>query len=112
MRKHVFPSTLATFGTVLALAASLVLQTARGQGNTPKDFVPPVVFQAAGPNVESIQSSVDGFRTALGGPNNGNAPGPLASGRREINWDGGGGGACERPTPGVVNWPPRVFSNT
>src|SRR5438876_7093947 len=23
-----------------------------------------------------------------------------------------GGGACERPVPGVKNWPPRVFRNT
>jgi hypothetical protein len=38
----------------------------------------------------SIQPTVDAFRTALGNPNNGNNPGPLASGRREINWDGGG----------------------
>ena len=38
----------------------------------------------------SIQGTVDNFRAALGNPNNGNAPGPLASGRREINWDGGG----------------------
>jgi len=38
----------------------------------------------------SIQPTVDAFRTALGNPNNGNAPGPLAAGRREINWDGGG----------------------
>ncbi len=37
----------------------------------------------------SIQSTVDSFRAALGDPNNGNNPG-LASGRREINWDGGG----------------------
>ena len=27
----------------------------------------------------------------MGNPNNGNAAGPLAGGRREINWDGGGG---------------------
>jgi hypothetical protein len=38
----------------------------------------------------SIQPTVDNFRAALGDPNNGNAAGPLASGRREINWDGGG----------------------
>jgi len=38
----------------------------------------------------SIQATVDAFRAALGNPNNGNNPGPLASGRREINWDGGG----------------------
>jgi hypothetical protein len=38
----------------------------------------------------SIQAKVDAFRAALGNPNNGNNPGPLNSGRREINWDGGG----------------------
>jgi hypothetical protein len=58
------------------------------------------VFQAAGPNASSIQSSVDQFRIALGGVNNGNAPGPLAGGRREINWDGGGSTATSPgPTP-------------
>jgi len=49
----------------------------------------PVVFQAAGPTAASIQSSVDAFRAALGDPNNANNPGPLPTGRREINWDGG-----------------------
>ncbi len=53
----------------------------------------PAVFQASGPNAASIQNSVDQFRTALGGANNGNAAGPLATGRREINWDGGGSSA-------------------
>jgi hypothetical protein len=48
------------------------------------------VFQATGPDAASIQGTVDQFRTALGGVNNGNTPGPLATGRREINWDGGG----------------------
>ena len=38
----------------------------------------------------SIQTTVDQFRAVLGNPNNGNAPGPLLTGRREINWDGGG----------------------
>jgi hypothetical protein len=48
------------------------------------------VFQAAGPTIASIQGSVDQYRAALGLTNNGNALGPLASSRREINWDGGG----------------------
>ncbi|MBC7899718.1 MAG: hypothetical protein H7070_06655 [Saprospiraceae bacterium] len=51
---------------------------------------PATVYQAAGPDAASIQSTVDQFRAALGGANNGNTPGPLAGGRREINWDGGG----------------------
>ena len=78
------------------------------QSSTTRDFVAPTVFQAAGPTVASIQSSVDAFRTALGNPNNGNAPGPLASGRREINWDGGG--ANDTTTAPVT--PFNVFLNT
>ena len=36
------------------------------------------------------QTAVAQFRLDLGDPNNLSVPGPLASGRREINWDGGG----------------------
>ena len=51
----------------------------------------PITFSVGGDSsAASIQATVDAFRTALGDPNNGNAPGPLAGGRREINWDGGG----------------------
>jgi hypothetical protein len=57
----------------------------------------PIVFQAAGPTVATIQGAVDAFRAALG-ENNGNTPGPLATGRREINWDGGGSTATS-PAP-------------
>lgn len=60
----------------------------------------PIVFQAAGPDAASIQSTVDRFRTAIGGADNGNAPGPFANGRREINWDGGGSNnVSENGTP-------------
>jgi hypothetical protein len=51
------------------------------------DFVAPAVFQAAGPNIASIQSTVNDFRDALGAPN-GNTLAEVGSGRREINWDG------------------------
>jgi hypothetical protein len=64
--------------------------SAFAQQNTGRDFVAPVVFQAAGPNIASIQNTIDQYRAALGTTNNGNAPGPLPNGRREINWDGGG----------------------
>ena len=51
----------------------------------------PVFFEEGGSaDASSIQAEVDAFRAALGNPNNANAPGPLASGHREINWDGGG----------------------
>jgi hypothetical protein len=49
---------------------------ARAQ-NTGRDFVAPMVFQAAGPDLASIQNTVEQYRIALGATNNGNAPGPL-----------------------------------
>jgi hypothetical protein len=64
------------------------------------------VFQGAGPDVASIQGSVDAYRAALGAINNGSSPGPLASGRREINWDGGGSTATSiagTPFAGFLN---------
>ena len=75
------------FVALLSCGSALADKDDRDDKN---DFVPPTVFQAAGPNPASIQSSVDDFRAALGSPNNGNSAGPLANGRREINWDGGG----------------------
>ena len=46
MKKHI----LLTLAIALGLLSVLlpVRQAAHAQGNTPKDFVPPVVFQAAG----------------------------------------------------------------
>src|SRR5262245_43698713 len=54
----------------------------------------------------SIQATVDAFRTAVGNPNHGNTAGPFTSGRREINWDGGG---STTSSPGVT--PFTVFFN-
>ena len=88
MWKHMRLTIVAAIGLVSVLVPVSVRQAA-AQGNTPTDFVPPIVFQAAGPTTGSIQSTVDEFRAALGTTLNGNAAGPLASGRREINWDGG-----------------------
>jgi hypothetical protein len=60
----------------------------------------PVVFQVGGSNqTSSVQATVDAFRTDLGSPNNGHAAGPLNSGRREINWDGGGAATTVSPNP-------------
>lgn len=83
MKRHMLLTLMAAFGLIMAFCPT-------AQAQTSNDFVPPAVFQAAGRTAESIQSSVDAFRAALGEPNNANNPGPLASGRREINWDGGG----------------------
>jgi PEP-CTERM motif len=73
----------------------------------------PIVFSVGGDNTTaSIQSTVDTFRAALGDPNNANNPGPLDSGRREINWDGGGIAITISPTPfnGFQNTRGALFS--
>jgi hypothetical protein len=74
----------------------MVIGTAQAQN---PDQAGTTVFQAAGPNASSIQSTIEQFRVALGGINNGIAPGPLGTGRREINWDGGGTATSVVPTP-------------
>jgi hypothetical protein len=90
-----YPIKKQLFLTLVIALGFPVRQAAHAQGNTPKDFVAPAVFQAAGPTASSIQSTVDAFRAALGDPNNGNNPGPFTGGRREINWDGA--------MPGITN---------
>jgi hypothetical protein len=90
-----------------------VSQTAHAQRIPPdprRGFVAPVVFQAAGPNAASIQSTVDAFRAVPGfETNNGNNPGPLQNGRREINWDGGNPNVLDTTAPVT---PFNVFLNT
>jgi hypothetical protein len=96
-------------GFVMLSAITLLpREPAHAKDNTSSDNVPPKVFQAAGPNAASIQGTVDEYRTALGAPNNGNNAGPLPGGRREINWDGGGG--VDTTTAPVT--PFNVFLNT
>jgi hypothetical protein len=74
--------------TLRRLSALATLSFVLTAGSARADFL---TFFAGGTSAtSSIQSTVDSFRVALGGSNNGNNPGPLASGRREINWDGGG----------------------
>jgi hypothetical protein len=99
---HPIMAALLTVALTLLHAAPAHAQAAHASG-----FLPPVVFQAAGPDIASIQGTVDGYRLALGGVNNGNAPGPLVDGRREINWDGGGSSATS-----VVATPFAGFLNT
>jgi len=91
-------------GMVRAVGAvgMLLMCTSSGVGHAHAQ----TVYQAAGPTAASIQGTVDSFRAALGDPNNGNN-GPQASGRREINWDGGGSSATSAPVT-----PFDVFLNT
>ncbi len=66
-----------------------------------------VVREAAGADTAAIQAAVDAFRADLGGANNGNTAGSQPTGRREINWDGGGVAATVTLDP----TPMRRFSN-
>lgn len=65
-------------------------------------FATPIVFTDA----DSIVAGVNAFRDAIGGVNNGVAPGSFATGRREIGWDGGGAAA-----PVLVDMPKDLFQN-
>ena len=47
-----------------------------------------MVFKDAGVNGDAIAATFEAFQEALGDPLNGNDAGPLAEGRRQINWDG------------------------
>ncbi|HEY4284592.1 MAG TPA: hypothetical protein VGM62_16135 [Chthoniobacterales bacterium] len=98
------PIVIAVLGLLSTLFA--VSQTAQAQDQSGQSVA---VFQAAGKNAASIQSTVDAYRAALGDPNNLNNPGPLQTGRREINWDGGNPNVLDTTDP--VN-PFLVFSNT
>ena len=93
---------IAAFGVLSMVLA--VSETAQAQANQ----LTPQVFQAAGPDAASIQSTVDAFRASLG-DNNLNNPGPIQKGRREINWDGGNPNLLDTTAP--VN-PFLVFLNT
>jgi hypothetical protein len=97
----------AVFGLLSTLL--VVSQTAQAEDIQSREFVAPAVFQAAGTSAASIQSTVDAYRAALGDPNNLNNPGPLQTGRREINWDGGNPNVLDTTAP--VN-PFLVFLNT
>ena len=95
MKTKILLTVGAALGLLSVMAPPPVRPVAHAQGypSSPypsKDFVPPIVFQAAGPTVASIQNTVDAYRAALGGLNNGIPQEPFTSGRREIGWDGGG----------------------
>jgi hypothetical protein len=97
-----------TYPALAGLAAMSLMALASGealaQSTYPQTFEPPAVFQAAGPTAASIQASVDSYRLALGGGNNGIAQGPLTTGRREINWDGGGSTATSLAGPTLTQF--------
>ena len=88
MPKSRLATVAAAYGLLSALAFSA--DPAHAKRKTSQNFTAPEVFQAAGPSVEAIEGAVDAYREALGDLN-ANDPGPLPEGRREINWDGGGG---------------------
>jgi hypothetical protein len=68
--------------TLLSAVSLIAIAAPARAGFDPTSF--------GGTSSASILPFVDMFRTSIGGANNGNAAGPLGTGRREINWDGGG----------------------
>ena len=84
---------------VVAVAATLLAPIDAGAA----------IFSDAGATALAIQDTVDAYRAELGDPNNGNAAGPLAGGRREINWDGGRPPVIDGTAPVT---PFEVFQNT
>ena len=92
----------------LLLTVLGALSVAHAQVDARREFVPPKVFQAAGPDAAAIQGAVDAFREALG-DNNFSVGGPLPTGRREINWDGGN---ANNPATVVAGNPFRGFQLT
>jgi hypothetical protein len=95
----------------MLLALSAVLLIAACDNNNDNDYnptepVPPAatVVTASG----SITAKVDEYRLLLGDPKNGGTvPGPAASGRREVNWDGVSGANVNTNT-----FPTNFFNNT
>ncbi|MGH8612261.1 MAG: hypothetical protein ACREYF_09525 [Gammaproteobacteria bacterium] len=74
MKKQVLFIAPAVVGLALSGGSLRLLDTVHAAGALP------IVVQAGGPMVASVQSMVDAFRAALGSANNGNAVGPLATG--------------------------------
>ena len=107
MKKQLFIPFIIALGFTSTTTLASIGEAAQSQ--KPSDNTLPAVFQAAGTTAGSIQSTVDAFRAALGNPNNGNNPGQLASGRREINWDGGNPNVVATTAPVT---PFDVFLNT
>ena len=102
-KTHVIkPIPYAVAAGAVMLATIVWSPAPQAQAHAKKAFLEesaPAVFQAAGPTLESIQSAVEQFRLAIGGDNNASNPGPFETGRREINWDGGGNVTTTSPGP-------------
>jgi hypothetical protein len=66
---------------------------------------PIAIRSGFGPDAASIQGVVDLFRADVssGGVNNGNSPMSFPTGRREVNWDGGGAAANATIFPSPMN---------
>jgi hypothetical protein len=73
---------IATAGLALVVAAA-ACGDSYDSGPSGPVFPPSTLFAASG----DISATLTEYRTALGA-SNGGTPGPLAGGRREINWDG------------------------
>jgi hypothetical protein len=91
---------------LFVLLAAVVVQGCSKDGSPTQPAPGPVgtIVSATG----DIATHVADFRTLLGDPANGGTPGPLAAGRREVNWDGAGA----RPFNNQNGFPTDFFNTT
>ena len=90
MKKQVLLIAVLALGSLAVMLLVPVRQAAqRARASHPRTLFAPPSSKPLGQPPSSIQSTVDAFRAALDNPNNNNNTPPLASGHREINWDGG-----------------------
>ena len=117
MKKQLLLTLVVAFGFPLILTLVPVCQAAQLEKRNDqeddrhehgKHFVTPAVFQAAGPTANSIQSTVDAFRAALGDPNNGNS----RAARKRVAARSTGTAAVTTILPLAPVTPFNVFLNT
>lgn len=85
------------FLVILALGAAAAAAGCGSSGSSAP--LPPLaeveaIREATGPGASAVQATIDTFRAGLGAPDNGNAPGSLGAGRREVDWEVGDGDAA------------------
>ena len=87
------------------LVAAIVLGCSKDKSPTqPAPGPQGTIVSATG----DVAAKVADFRTLLGDPANGGTPGPLPTGRREVNWDG----AAARPFNNQDHFPADFFNTT
>jgi hypothetical protein len=95
---------LTSTGILSAFVAVMMMGCSKSSPTQPPQAPQATVITATG----DIAAKVGEFRTLIGDPANGGAPGQQVAGRREVNWDG----AAARPLNNKNDFPPDFFNTT